>query len=109
MDKRYDENELFVSLSGMRFRDAVFGEDSGRRMLGDYFSDRQLASDIANGRDVRDALESQRFWDGLFGNDRSHGIIADLMSDDLIARDFENGEDLGVAIERQRFWDDLFD
>lgn len=109
MDRRPDEDELFSSLNGLRFRDALLGEDSGRGALGDLFADSMLARDIADGRDVRDALMSQRFWDGMAGADRSRGFFADMASDDMIARDFENGEDLGTTIERQRFWDDLFD
>lgn len=107
-EKQRKEDEIFDSLTRMRAADSFFGVDSGRGFLGDYAADRQLAHDIAEGRDVRDALADQRLMDSLFGQDHSKGIIADVLTDNAIASAYENGRDLGDAIADQRFMDDLF-
>lgn len=109
MDGRRLEDEIFASLQRMRTLDDLFGIDSGRGIIGDMIADRQLARDIADGSDVRDALASQRLMDNLFGNGHSHGIISDMIEDNIIAADYENGNDIGEAIAKQRFWDNLFE
>lgn len=109
MDRQKREDEIFDSLRRMRERDALFGIDSGRGILGDMMADRQLARDIADGMGVRDALAGQRGMDYLCDDVKSNGVLSDLLEDDAIAADFENGRDLGDAISEQRFWDDLFE
>ena len=103
------ENEIFDSLQRARALGDLTGESSGRGILGDICTDRQLAGDIANGVPVRDALERQRAVDDLVGDRRSHGVLADMLTDDLIARDVENGMDIGEAVMKEESWSNFFD
>lgn len=103
------ENEIFNSIQQSRAAGDLFGESSGRGILGDLSADSQLAHDIANGASVRDALEWQRGIDYMVGDRRSNGILNDMLTDDLIARDVENGMDIGEAITREEAWADFFD
>ena len=104
-----DENEIYDSIQRSRAVGDLFGESSGRGILGDMAADRDLAHDIASGMNVRDALDRQRGIDYLVGDRRSHGILNDMLTDDLIARDVENGMDIGEAIAKEEFWADAFD
>ena len=112
MEPWENENDIFSSIQRSRATDDLFGQSSGRGILGDAAADRQLAQDIADGKNIRDALERQRALDDLIGDRRSHGILNDMLTDDLIARDVENGMDIGEAISKEEswadFWDDLF-
>ena len=112
MDPIQNENDIFNSIQRSRAISDIFGESSGRGILGDAAADRQLAQDIASGMDVRDALERQRGMDYLMGDRRSNGILSDMLTDDLIAQDVRNGMDIGEAIAKEEswanFWDDLF-
>ena len=103
------EDEIFNSIQRSRAIGDLFGENSGRGILGDMAADRELAHDIASGMEVRDALERQRGMDYLIGDRRSNGILSDMLTDDLIARDVENGMDIGEAITREEAWADFFD
>ena len=87
----------------------IFGESSGRGILGDALADGQLAHDIASGMSVRDALEEQRLVDYMVGDRRSNGILNDMLTDDLITQDVENGMDIGEAIAKEEFWSNAFD
>ena len=109
MDPWNQEDEIFNSIQHSRAIDDLFGENSGRGILGDLAADRDLAHDIASGMDVRDALERQRGLDYLMGDRKSHGILNDMLTDDLIAQDVKNGMDIGEAIAREEFWADTFD
>ena len=104
-----DENEIYDSIQRSRAVGDLFGESSGRGILGDMAADRDLAHDIASGMNVRDALDRQRGIDYLVGDRRSHGILNDMLTDDLIARDVENGMDIGEAIAKEEFWANAFD
>jgi len=112
MEYSKDEKDIFDSIQRSRAMDDLFGENSGRGILGDAAADRQLAQDIASGMSVRDALDRQRGLDFLMGDRRSHGVLNDMLTDDLIARDVENGMEIGEAISREEswasIWDDLF-
>ena len=112
VDPLRDENEIYGSIQRSRMIGDLFGESSGRGILGDAAADSQLAHDIASGMDVRDALEQQRLIDYTIGDRRSNGILSDMLTDDLIARDVENGMDIGEAIAKEEFWagfwDDMF-
>ena len=107
-----DEKDIFNAIQRSRALDDLFGENSGRGILGDAAADRQLAQDIASGMNVRDALDRQRGLDYLIGDRRSHGVLSDMLTDDMIARDVENGMDIGEAIAKEEswadFWDDMF-
>ena len=111
-DPLQTEMEIFNSIQNSRMIGDLFGESSGRGILGDAAADAQLAHDIASGMSVRDALEEQRLLDYLVGDRRSNGILSDMLTDDLIAQDVENGMDIGEAITKEEFWsgamDDLF-
>jgi len=106
------EDEIYNSIQHSRTIGDLFGENSGRGIMGDALADRELAHDIASGMDVRDALERQRGLDYLMGDRRSNGILSDMLTDDLIAQDVENGMDIGEAIAKEEswanFWDDMF-
>ena len=106
------EDEIFNSIQRSREIGDLFGENSGRGILGDMAADRELAHDIASGMEVRDALERQRGMDYLIGDRRSNGILSDMLTDDRIARDVEDGMDIGEAIAKEEswanFWDDMF-
>ena len=106
------EDEIFNSIQRSRAIGDLFGENSGRGILGDMAADRELAHDIASGMEVRDALERQRGMDYLIGDRRSNGILSDMLTDDRIARDVEDGMDIGEAIAKEEswanFWDDMF-
>ena len=102
------ENEIFDSIQHSRAIGDLFGESSGRGILGDAAADAYLARDIASGMSVRDALEAQRGVDTLIGDRRSNGILSDMLTDDLIARDVENGMDIGEAIAKEEFWANAF-
>ncbi len=104
-----NEDDIFNSIQRSRATDDLFGIDSGRGILGDAAADRQLAQDIANGMNVRDALERQRGIDYIVGNRLSHGVLNDMLTDDFIARDVENGMDIGEAISKEEFWADFWD
>ena len=104
-----NEDEIFDSIQRSRAIGDLFGENSGRGILGDLAADSELAHDIASGLDVRDALEHQREIDYLIGDRRSHGILSDMLTDDLIAQDVKNGMDIGEAIAREEFWAEIFD
>ena len=112
MEPWKNEDEIFDSIQRSRAMDDMFGESSGRGILGDMAADRELAHDIASGMEVRDALDRQRGMDYLIGDRRSNGILSDMLTDDLIARDVEAGMDIGEAISREEswanFWDDMF-
>ena len=103
------ENDIYNSIQRSRMAGDLFGESSGRGILGDSAADAQLAHDIASGMSVRDALEEQRLVDYTIGDRRSHGILSDMLTDDLIAQDVENGMDIGEAIAREEFWAGAFD
>ena len=111
-DPLQQEDEIFGSIQSGRMIGDLFGESSGRGILGDAAADAQLAHDIASGMSVRDALEQQRLVDYTIGDRKSHGILSDMLTDDLIARDVENGMDIGEAIAKEEFragfWDDMF-
>ena len=104
--------DLYGSIQRGRAMSDLFGESSGRGILGDSAADWQLSQDIASGMDIREALDRQRNTDSLIGDRRSHGVLSDMLTDDLIARDVESGMDIGEAIAREEswadFWDDLF-
>ena len=104
MNPYIKENEIFNLLQRARALGELFSEENGCGILGDSCADRQLASDIANGIPVRDALERQRNIDCLIGNRKSSSILADLLTDDLIARDVENGMDIGEAMLKEEGW-----
>ena len=104
-----NEDEIFDSIQRSRAMGDLFGENSGRGILGDMAADRELAHDIASGMDVRDALERQRGMDYLLGDRRSYGILSDMLTDDLIARDVESGMDIGEAIAKEEFWANAWD
>jgi len=104
-----NEDDIFDSIQRSRAVGDLFGENSGRGILGDMAADRELAHDIASGMDIRDALGRQRAMDDLFGTGRSHGILNDMLTDDLIARDVEAGMDIGEAIAKEEFWADAWD
>ena len=103
------ESEIFNSIQHSRMIGDIFGESSGRGILGGALADGQLAHDIASGMSVRDALEQQRLVDYTIGDRRSNGILSDMLTDDLIAQDVENGMDIGEAIAREEFWSNAFD
>ena len=103
------KNEIYDSIQRSRAMGDLFGESSGRGILGDMAADRQLAHDIASGIPVRDALENQRGMDYLIGDRRSNGILNDMLTDDLISQDVENGMDIGEAIAKEEFWSNTFD
>ena len=103
------EDEIFNSIQRSRAIGDLFGENSGRGILGDAAADRQLAHDIASGMSVRDALEQQRGLDYIMGDRRSNGILSDMLTDDLIAQDVENGMDIGEAIAKEESWSNFFD
>lgn len=103
------ENEIYHSIQQSRAIGDLFGESTGRGILGDSAADSQLAHDIANGMSVRDALEQQRLTDYVIGDRRSNGILSDMLTDDLIAQDVENGMDIGEAIAKEEFWSNTFD
>ena len=111
-DSFQNENDIYDSITRSRAVGDIFGESSGRGILGDSAADRQLAHDIASGMDVRDALERQRGIDYLVGDRRSNGILSDMLTDDFIAQDVRNGMDIGEAIAKEEswanFWDDMF-
>ena len=109
MEPWKNEDDIFDSLQRSRAMDDLFGQSSGRGILGDAAADRQLAQDIANGMNVRDALERQRGIDYIIGDRRSHGILNDMLTDELIARDVENGMDIGEAVAKEEFWGNFFD
>ena len=108
-DPLQNENDLFNSLQRSRMVGDLFGESSGRGILGDAAADGQLAHDIASGMSVRDALEQQRLVDYTVGDRRSNGILSDMLTDDLIAQDVENGMDIGEAVAKEEFWGNFFD
>ena len=60
MEPWKNEDDIFDSLQRSRAMDDLFGQSSGRGILGDAAADRQLAQDIANGMNVRDTLERSR-------------------------------------------------
>ena len=103
------ENDIFNSIQRGRMIGDLFGESTGRGILGDSAADAQLAHDIASGTSVRDALEAQRLVDYTIGDRRSNGILSDMLTDDLIAQDVENGMDIGEAIAKEEFWGNAFD
>ena len=103
------ESDIFNSIQRSRMIGDLFGESSGRGILGDAAADAQLAHDIASGMSVRDALEQQRLTDYTIGDRRSNGILSDMLTDDLIAQDVENGMDIGEAIAKEEFWSNAFD
>ncbi len=103
------ENDIYNSIQSSQAMGDLFGESSGRGILGDSLSDRYLAQDIASGMSVRDALEQQRLVDYTIGDRRSNGILNDMLTDDLIAQDVENGMDIGEAIAKEEFWSNAFD
>jgi len=109
MEPWEEENDIYNSIQRSRAIGDLFGESSGRGILGDDCADRLLAQDIANGMSVRDALERQRGIDYLIGDRRSNGILSDMLTDDLIAQDVENGMDIGEAIAKEEFWSNCFD
>jgi len=112
MDTGQSANDIYGSIQRSRAIGDLFGESSGRGILGDSAADWGLAQDIASGMNVRDALERQRGIDYLIGDRRSNGILSDMLTDDFIAQDVENGMDIGEAIAKEEswanFWDDLF-
>ena len=105
-------DEIYGSIQRSRAMSDLFGESSGRGILGDSAADWGLAQDIASGMDVREALERQRGIDYLMGDRRSNGILSDMLTDDFIAQDVRNGMDIGEAIAKEEswanFWDDFF-
>lgn len=111
-DNRPDAGEIYDSIQRSRATSDLFGESSGRGILGDSAADWGLAQDISSGMDVRSALERQRGIDYLIGDRRSNGILSDMLTDDFIAQDVENGMDIGEAIAKEEswanFWDDMF-
>lgn len=109
MEPWNQEEEIFDSIQRSRATGDLFGESSGRGILGDMAADRDLAHDIASGMSVRDALENQRGIDYLVGDRKSHRVLNDMLTDDLIAQDVENGMDIGEAIAKEEFWADAFD
>ncbi len=108
-DPLRQENEIYGFIQRSRAMGDLFGESSGRGILGDAAADAQLARDIASGMSVRDALEEQRLTDYVIGDRRSNGILNDMLTDDLIAQDVENGMDIGEAIAKEEFWSNVFD
>ena len=102
-------DEIARSLHRARMSYDLFGESSGRGILGDSIADWQLAQDLASGMDIREALSLQRGVDYLVGDRRSSGIIGDALTDDLIARDIENGMDIGEAVVKNESWANFFD
>lgn len=109
MNSWENEDEIFSSIQRSRAIGDLFGESSGRGILGDAAADMDLAHDIASGMDIREALEHQRGIDYLVGDRRSNGILCDMLTDDLIAQDVKNGMDIGEAIVKEEFWGNFFD
>lgn len=108
-DRHPSADEIYGSIQRSRAIGDIFGESSGRGILGDSAADWGLARDIESGMSVRDALEHQRGIDYIMGDRRSNGFLSDMLTDDLIAQDVENGMDIGEAIAKEEFWANFWD